>query len=52
MYADLFRNLAGAIRNGDELAVKWEEATAVIEMIQLAHTSSQEGRTVDVPKLM
>jgi hypothetical protein len=29
--------------------VKWEEATAVIEIIQLAHLSAKEGRTVDVP---
>jgi predicted dehydrogenase len=46
----LFRDLASAIRNGSELAVKWEEATAVIEIIQLAHLSAREGRTVDVPK--
>jgi predicted dehydrogenase len=45
----LFRNLAGAIRNGDELAVKWKEATAVIEMIELAYQSSKVRRTVDVP---
>ena len=40
---NLFRNLAGAIRNGDELVVKWEEATSVIEMVNLAHRSSKEG---------
>lgn len=48
---NLFKDLAYAIRNpGAELAIKWEEATAVIEMIQLAHLSAKEGRTVDVPK--
>jgi hypothetical protein len=30
--------------------VGWNEATAVIEMIELAHISSREGRTIDVPK--
>ncbi|EGO01865.1 hypothetical protein SERLA73DRAFT_177414 [Serpula lacrymans var. lacrymans S7.3] len=50
-YAGLFKNLAGAIRNGEELAVKWEEATQVIEMIELAYKSSVEGITVVVPKL-
>jgi predicted dehydrogenase len=47
---NLFRDLASAIRNRSELAVKWEEATAVIEIIQLAHLSAKEGKTVDVPK--
>ncbi|KAJ7667862.1 hypothetical protein DFH06DRAFT_1381800 [Mycena polygramma] len=49
-YANLFRNLAAAIREGAELAVKWEEATAVIEMVELAHKSSKEGATLTVPK--
>ncbi|KAH9482820.1 putative oxidoreductase C26H5.09c [Psilocybe cubensis] len=44
-YTDLFRNLGGAIRNGEELTIKWDEAAAVIEMIELAHTSSKEGIT-------
>jgi len=49
-YANLFRNLAAAIREGAELAIKWEEATAVIEMVELAHKSSKEGKTLAVPK--
>ncbi|KAJ7937184.1 hypothetical protein B0H13DRAFT_1944650 [Mycena leptocephala] len=49
-YANLFRNLAAAIREGAELAIKWEEAAAVIEMVELAHKSSKEGATVVVPK--
>ncbi|KAJ6539212.1 hypothetical protein B0H19DRAFT_1177724 [Mycena capillaripes] len=49
-YANLFRNLAAAIREGAELAIKWEEATAVIEMVELAHKSSKEGVTLVVPK--
>ncbi|KAF9477669.1 NAD(P)-binding protein [Pholiota conissans] len=48
-YTDLFRNLGAAIRSGEDLAVKWEEATAVIEMIELAHRSAVERVTVKVP---
>ncbi|KAF8974348.1 hypothetical protein BDZ97DRAFT_1647412 [Flammula alnicola] len=50
-YENLFRNLGAAIRDGEELAVKWEEATSVIEMIELAHRSAKEGATVQVPFL-
>ncbi|KAL0582009.1 hypothetical protein V5O48_000067 [Marasmius crinis-equi] len=49
-YIELFKNLADAIRNGAELAVKWSEATAVIEMIELAHRSAKEGVTLQVPQ--
>jgi predicted dehydrogenase len=45
----LFSNLGKAIREGAPLAVKWNEATAVVEMIELIYRSSKEGRTVDVP---
>ena len=45
---ELFRNLAGAIRNGEELAVKWAEATSVIELVELAHKSAREGKTLPV----
>lgn len=45
-YVDLFKNLGAAIRNGAEPAVKWEEATAVIEMVELAYQSSREGMTL------
>jgi hypothetical protein len=47
-YIELFKNLGAAVRDGEELAVKWEEASAVIEMIELVHQSSREGRTVTV----
>ncbi|EEB97467.1 hypothetical protein MPER_03211, partial [Moniliophthora perniciosa FA553] len=50
-YVDLFRNLAAAIREGTEQAVKWSDATAVIEMIELAHKSAAEGRTIEVPQI-
>lgn len=50
-YVGLFRNLAGAIRNNEELDVKWAEATQVIEMIELAYKSSKEGRTLQVAAL-
>ncbi|KZP24538.1 NAD(P)-binding protein [Athelia psychrophila] len=46
----LFRDLAAAIRLGTTPMVKWEESTAVIEMIELAHLSAKEGRTLEVPK--
>ncbi|KAI0068913.1 NAD-P-binding protein [Artomyces pyxidatus] len=49
-YPDLFRNLAAVIRGGAEQAVKWEEAATVIQIIELAHQSSREGRTLEVPK--
>lgn len=48
-YIELFKNLGAAIREGAELAVKWEQATAVIEMIELAHRSSKEKVTLSVP---
>ncbi|KAF9008917.1 hypothetical protein BDQ17DRAFT_1301119 [Cyathus striatus] len=47
-YIELFKNLAGAIREGKELEVKWNEAAAVIEMIELAKKSSREGITVEI----
>ncbi|KIJ70244.1 hypothetical protein HYDPIDRAFT_104931 [Hydnomerulius pinastri MD-312] len=50
-YIGLFKNLAGAIRNNEELEVKWAETTQVIEMIELAYKSSAEGRTLEVPAL-
>lgn len=50
-YINLFKNLAGAIRNNEELEVKWIETTQVIEMIELAYRSSAEGCTLEVPKL-
>lgn len=49
-YVELFKNLGACIRYGAEPAVKWEEATAVIELVELAHKSSREGVTVVVPK--
>ncbi len=48
-YTDLFRNLAAAIREGADLLVPWKDAQTVIELIELAHKSSKEERTLDVP---
>ena len=48
-WIELFRNLSDAIRKGADLEVKWDEAAAVIEMIELAHESSRKGITVQVP---
>jgi len=44
----LFKNLAAAIREGAEQAVKWTEATEVIEMIELAHKSAEQGVTLSL----
>ncbi|KAH8830727.1 NAD(P)-binding protein [Flagelloscypha sp. PMI_526] len=49
-YRGLFKNLAGAIRSGEKQAVTWNEATAVIEFVELAHQSAKEMRTIVVPK--
>jgi hypothetical protein len=48
-YVELFKNVASAIKGTEALAVKWEEATAAIEMIVLALKSSREGTSVSVP---
>ncbi|THH12375.1 hypothetical protein EW145_g32 [Phellinidium pouzarii] len=40
-YVELFYNLAGVIRKGDELKVKWEEVTTVLEIIELAQVPNQ-----------
>ncbi|KAG6855007.1 hypothetical protein C0991_005936 [Blastosporella zonata] len=45
-YIELFKNLGAAIRDGAEQIVKWEQATAVIEIVELAHQSAREGVTV------
>ncbi|KAK2466378.1 hypothetical protein APHAL10511_002020 [Amanita phalloides] len=45
-YIELFKNLGAVIRDGAEPSVKWEEATAVVELIELAHRSAREGITV------
>ncbi|KAF4607063.1 hypothetical protein EYR38_001120 [Pleurotus pulmonarius] len=49
-YINLFKNLAAVIRDNAAPEIKWEEAAAVIEMVELAHQSSREGRTLDVPR--
>lgn len=50
-YIKLYKNLAASIREGAELAVKWEEATSVIQLVELAHKSSKEGKTLSVNPL-
>ena len=50
-YLNLYKNVAGAIRNGEELKVKWIEAAEVIEMINLTYKSCKEGKTLSVPSL-
>lgn len=51
IYLSLYRNVAEAIRSRAELDVKWIEAAQVIELINLAHKSSKEGVTLEVPPL-
>ncbi|TCD66954.1 hypothetical protein EIP91_000732 [Steccherinum ochraceum] len=48
-YASLFKDVAAAVRQGKEQAVKWKESAEVIELIELAKQSAKEGRTLDVP---
>jgi len=47
-YIKLFQNLAASIREGAELEVKWEEATSVVGLLELAHRSAKEGKTLPV----
>lgn len=50
-YQELYKNLAGAIRNNSEMAVKWSQAAMVMLIVDLAVQSSKEGRTIDVPSV-
>lgn len=50
-YQELYKNLAGAIRNNAEMAVKWSQASMVMLIVDLAVQSSKEGRTIDVPSV-
>ncbi|KAJ7638673.1 hypothetical protein FB45DRAFT_903512 [Roridomyces roridus] len=45
-YTELFKNLAAAIRDGADPAIKWQEATELIEMIEYAFKSAKEGKTL------
>jgi predicted dehydrogenase len=45
-YQEFYRNVADAVAGRAELAVKPEEATATIRVLELALGSSAEGRTV------
>lgn len=50
-YVKLFENLAACIREGAESAVKWDEATSVVQLVELAHQSAREGKTLTVNAL-
>jgi hypothetical protein len=50
-YTNLFRNLAAVIQGDAEQDIKWNESASVIEIIELAHQSSKERRTLEVPSL-
>lgn len=47
-YPYFYKNLAQAIRKGEELLVKPEEAHYVIKLLELAKVSSEEKRTIDL----
>jgi predicted dehydrogenase len=49
-YLELYRTLAGTIRKGEPLEVKWDDAALNILLIELALQSSEQGRTIDVPQ--
>jgi len=46
-YSCYYRNVAAALQEGAELAVKPEQARDVIRIIELARSSHAEGRTLD-----
>ncbi|KAH9994084.1 NAD-binding protein [Russula compacta] len=48
-YINLFRNLAAVISDGAEPDIKWEESASVVEIVELAHQSAKERRTLEVP---
>jgi len=47
-YVKLYENLGACIREGAELGVKWAEATDVVQLVELAHQSAREGKTLPV----
>jgi hypothetical protein len=47
----LYKNLASAIRDNAEAAVKWSQAAMVMLIVDLAVQSSKEERTIDVPSV-
>jgi hypothetical protein len=47
----LYKNLASAIRDKAEMAVKWSQAAMVMLIVDLAVQSSKEERTIDVPSV-
>jgi len=48
-YIELFQNLGDVIRGEATPHIKWEEAVAVVELIELAHESSRKAATIVVP---
>lgn len=47
-YSVFYDNLYGAIRDGEELKVRAEEAASVIRIIELAYQSNKEGRRMEL----
>jgi hypothetical protein len=48
-YIELFRNLGDVIHGEAIPHIKWEEAIAVVELIELAYESSRRAETILVP---
>jgi hypothetical protein len=48
-YNMIYPNIAGVIEGREEPLVKWEESAAVVQILQLAFQSSEEGRTLPLP---
>ncbi|KAJ1307515.1 hypothetical protein OPQ81_001613 [Rhizoctonia solani] len=49
-YNRIYPNIAAVIEGREEPLVKWEESAAVVQLLELAFQSSQEGRTLPVPR--
>lgn len=48
-YNKIYPNIAAVIEGKEEPLVKWEESAAVVQILQLAFQSAEEGRTLPVP---
>ncbi|CEL55402.1 putative oxidoreductase C26H5,09c OS=Schizosaccharomyces pombe (strain 972 / ATCC 24843) GN=SPAC26H5.09c PE=2 SV=3 [Rhizoctonia solani AG-1 IB] len=48
-YNRIYPNIAGVIEGKEEPLVRWEESAAVVQILQLAFQSAQEGRTLPMP---
>ncbi|ELU40393.1 oxidoreductase family, NAD-binding rossmann fold domain-containing protein [Rhizoctonia solani AG-1 IA] len=49
-YNRIYPNVAGVLEGKEEPLVRWEESAAVVQILQLAFQSAEEGRTLPVPR--